>query len=159
MPTTISPSVIASSTPPATSTFSGCSDFCFDGRLKWIITIAITASGTLTQNTDCQWWNSHTSAMPYIGPSTLPSSCAAPMPPSTPARLRAAHRSAASASVTGSSAPLAAPWMTRPMTRTVRSVDSAVMIEPIAKPARLTCSSILRPNRSDARPSSGIAAM
>ena len=29
------------------------------GRLKWIITIAITASGTLTQNTDCQWWNSH----------------------------------------------------------------------------------------------------
>ena len=97
--------------------------------------------------------------MPYIGPSTLPSSCAAPIPPSTPARLRAAHRSAASARVTGSSAPLAAPWTTRPMTSMVRSVDSAVTTEPIAKPARLTCSSILRPNRSDARPSSGIAAM
>ena len=49
--------------------------------------------------------------MPYIGPSTLPSSCAAPIPPSTAARLRAAHRSAASASVTGSSAPLAVPWI------------------------------------------------
>ena len=29
-----------------------------------------------------------TMKMPYSGPSTLPSSCAAPMPPSTPARLR-----------------------------------------------------------------------
>ena len=150
---------MASSTPPTTSTFSGWSFFCRDGRLKWIITIAITASGTLTQNTACQWLNSHTSAMPYIGPSTLPSSWAAPTPPSTAARLRAAHRSAASASVTGSSAPLAVPWMTRPMTSVVRSLDSAVTTDPTANPARLTCSSSLRPNRSDARPSSGIAAM
>ena len=124
--------------PPTTSTFSGCSLRIFFGRLKWIITIAITASGTLTQNTACQWWKSQTRAMPYIGPSTLPSSCAAPMPPSTPALLRAAHRSAASASVTGSSAPLAAPCTTRPMTSIVRSVDNAVITEPMAKPARLT---------------------
>ena len=65
---------MASSTPPTTSTFSGWSVFSFAGRLKWTITIAITASGTFTQNTDCQWLNSHTSAMPYMGPSTLPSS-------------------------------------------------------------------------------------
>ncbi len=97
----------------------------------------MSASGTLTQNTACQWLNNHTSRMPYIGPSTLPSSCAAPTPPSTAALLRAAHRSAASASVTGSSAPLAVPWMTRPMTSIVRSVDSAVITDPTAKPARL----------------------
>ena len=38
----------------------------------------------------------------------------AAMPPSTPARLRCAHRSAPSASVTGNNAPLAMPWMVRP---------------------------------------------
>ena len=81
------------------------------------------------------------------------------MPPSTAARLRADHRSAASASVTGSSAPLAVPWIARPMIRGNRSLDSAVTTEPIAKPARLTCSTNLRPNRSEARPSSGMAAM
>ena len=97
--------------------------------------------------------------MPYSGPSTLPSSWAAPMPPSTAARLRAAHRSAASASVTGSRAPLAMPWMSRPITSIVRSVDSAVTTEPTAKVTRLSCSTSLRPNRSDSRPSSGMAAM
>ena len=49
--------------------------------------------------------------------------------------------------------------MMRPTTNTVRSVDIAVITEPSANPARLTWMSILRPNRSDARPSSGIAAM
>ena len=62
--------------------------------------------------------------------------------------------------MTGSRAPLAVPWMTRPMTSIVRSVDSAVTTtEPIANPARLACSTSRRPNRSDNRPSSGIAAM
>ena len=117
------------------------------------------ASGTLIQNTSRQLFSAHTTAMPYSGPSTLPSSCAAPMPPSTAARLRADHRSAASASVTGSSAPLAVPWIARPMMRGNRSFDSAVTTEPTANPARLTCSTNLRPNRSEARPSSGIAAM
>jgi len=75
--------------------------------------------------------------------------------PSIPARFRWAHRSAPSASVTGSSAPLATPWMVRPTTSTCRSVDSAVITEPAMKVPRLTCSSSLRPNRSEARPSSG----
>src|SRR4029079_9326166 len=94
-PEVASPRWIARSTPPITSTFSGVSLFSFDGRLKWIITIAIAASGTLIQKTSRQLCSAHTTAMPYSGPSTLPSSCAAPMPPSTLARLRADHRSAA----------------------------------------------------------------
>lgn len=49
--------------------------------------------------------------------------------------------------------------MMRPITSIVRSLDSAVTTEPTAKPARPTWMSILRPKRSDARPSSGIAAM
>lgn len=100
--------------------------------------------------------------IPYSGPSTLPSSWAAPMPPSTPARLRCAHRSAPSASVTGSSAPLATPWMVRPPISRWKSPQcpaSAVTTEPTMNSARLTCSTSLRPNRSDARPSSGMAAM
>ena len=28
-----------------------------DFRLKWIITMAMSASGTLTQKTTCPWWN------------------------------------------------------------------------------------------------------
>ncbi|SHT73329.1 Uncharacterised protein [Mycobacteroides abscessus subsp. abscessus] len=49
--------------------------------------------------------------------------------------------------------------MTRPLTSIVRSVDSAVMTEPIANPARASCRINRRPNRSEACPSSGIAAM
>src|SRR5690606_40646503 len=59
-----------------------------DGRLKWIISMAIAVSGTLIQNTSRQSRSSQTMKMPYSGPSTLPSSWAAPIPPSTPARLR-----------------------------------------------------------------------
>ena len=116
-------------------------------------------NGMLIQNTSRQVLSSETTAIPHSGPSTLPSSWAAPIPPSTAARLRAAHRSAASASVTGSSAPLAVPWMTRPMTKVVRSFDKAVTTEPTANPASPIWSTSLRPNRSDALPSSGIAAM
>ena len=100
--------------------------------------------------------------IPYSGPSTLPSSCAAPIPPSTLARLRCAHRSAPRASVTGSNAPLATPWMVRPaisMWKSPQCPASAVTTEPTMNNARLACSSSLRPNRSDARPSSGMAAM
>ena len=51
-PQTTSPSAMASSTPPTTSTRSGGpSRRSREGRLKWIITIAIAASGTLIQNT------------------------------------------------------------------------------------------------------------
>ena len=71
-------------------------------------TIATTASGTFTQNTP-RHPATAASAIPYTGPSTLPSSCAAPTAPSTADRPRAAHRSAASAIVTGNSAPLATP--------------------------------------------------
>ena len=46
--------MIASSTPPTTSTFSGGPPFSRDGRLKWIITIASRANGTLIQNTSRQ---------------------------------------------------------------------------------------------------------
>ena len=53
-PTTARPSATASSSPPTTSTFCGSSVSARAGRLKWIITIARAASGTLTQNTDCQ---------------------------------------------------------------------------------------------------------
>ena len=151
---------MASNTPPTTSTRSGGPSPRFrDGRLKWIITIAIAASGTLIQNTSRQEVSSHTMKMPYSGPSTLPSSWAAPMPPSTAARLRCDHRSAASANVTGSSAPLAVPWMKRPIISIVRSPDSAVTTDPAAKPTRLSSSISLRPNRSEARPRSGMAAM
>lgn len=125
----------------------------------WIISIAIRVSGTLIQKTSRQVLSSHTTAMPYSGPSTLPSSWAAPIPPRTIARLRAAQRSAARARVTGSSAPLATPWISRPITRVVRSSDSAVTTEPTANPTRLSCSTSLRPKRSESRPSSGIAAM
>ena len=59
--------------------------------------MAIKVSGTLIQNTSRQSWNSQTMKIPYSGPSTLPSSCAAPIPPSTPARLRCDHKSAPSA--------------------------------------------------------------
>ena len=135
--------------------------------------MAISVNGTLIQNTSRQSWNSQTMKMPYSGPSTMPSSCAAPMPPSTPARLRCAQRSAPRASVTGSSAPLATPWMVRPTISTWKAVlgsspsrphwpictDNAVTTEPTMNRARLSCSTSLRPNRSDARPSNGIAAM
>ena len=113
----------------------------------------------MIQNTSRHVFSSHTTPMPYSGPSTLPSSCAAPMPPSTAARLRADHRSAASARVTGSSAPLAMPWISRPITKVVRSLDSAVTTDPTANAARLACSTSLRPNLSDNRPSNGMAAM
>ncbi len=151
--------MIASSTPPATSIFSGSASRSRAGRLKWIISIAAAASGTLIQNTSCQRLVSHTMKMPYSGPSTLPSSWEAPIPPSTPARLRSDHKSAPSARVTGSSAPLATPWMVRPTTSMCRSPESAVTTDPIANAARLACSTSLRPNRSEARPSNGIAAM
>ena len=117
------------------------------------------ASGTLIQNTSRQVFSAHTTAMPYSGPSTLPSSWAAPMPPSTAARLRADHRSAASASVTGSSAPLAVPWIGAPDDQGQQVIGQRGDDRADANPARLTCSTILRPNRSEARPSSGIAAM
>jgi len=46
--------LIASSSPPTRSIFSGSAVRSRDGRLKWIIAIAASASGTLIQNTSCQ---------------------------------------------------------------------------------------------------------
>src|SRR3982074_1778267 len=71
-----------------------------------------------------------------MGPSTLPSSCAAPTAPSTDARLCCVQRSAAKAIVTGNRAPLAMPCTSRPTTRTGTSPASAVTIAPARKPAR-----------------------
>ncbi len=124
--------------------------------------MAIAVNGTLIQNTSRQSCNSQTMKIPYNGPRTLPSSCAAPIPPSTPARLRCDHKSAPSASVIGNSAPLATPWIVRPaisMWKSPKCPASAVTTEPMMNPARLTCSISLRPNRSEARPSNGMAAM
>ena len=124
--------------------------------------MAIRVSGTLIQNTSRQSCSSQTMKIPYSGPSTLPSSCAAPMPPSTPARFRCPHRSAPSASVIGSNAPLATPWIARPassMSKLPKWPASAVTTEPIRNMAKLTCNISLRPNRSEARPNNGMAAM
>ena len=114
-PITASPSAIASSTPPTTSTFSGCVAAVVGGQAEVDHHHRDHRQRHVDPEHVLPVVEQPDHAMPYSGPSTLPSSWAAPMPPSTAARLRAAHRSAASASVTGSSAPLAAPWMTRPI--------------------------------------------
>ncbi|SKT85092.1 Uncharacterised protein [Mycobacteroides abscessus subsp. abscessus] len=108
-PTTSRPKATASSAPPTTSTLGRSGSCWCAGTLNWTSTMAMIASGTLTQKIAVHEPNSQTHSTPYSGPSTLPSSCAAPMPPRTVARLRCDHRSAPSASVTGSSAPLATP--------------------------------------------------
>ena len=61
---TAKPRVIASSSPPMMSIFSGSPLRSRDGRLKWIITIAASANGTLIQNTSCQRLVSQTMKIP-----------------------------------------------------------------------------------------------
>ena len=130
----------ASSTPPTTSTVSGFSGLTRGGQAEMDHHHRDRRpAGTLIQNTSRQVFRTATTAMPYSGPSTLPSSCAAPIPPSTGGAVAGGpevggqrqcdRQQCAAGRRPGSSG--RSPWE-------ARSFDSAVTTEPTAKPARLT---------------------
>ncbi len=98
------------------------------------------------------------SAAPYSGPTTLPISCTAPTTPSGTPRRRGGHRSATSASVTGTSPPPPAPCTVRPSTMTQSVFADAVSSDPAAKASRQKARTGPRPKMSDRRPSSGSTA-
>ena len=131
-----------------------------EGRLKWIITIAMTASGTLIQNTSRQVLSSaddrdavqraqHAAELLRRADAAQHGGAVALRPtgrrraPASPAAVRR----------------WPCPGWSRPITIVNTSSDSAVTTEPDREGGQADCSTSLRPNRSDARPSSGMAAM
>ncbi len=97
-------------------------------------------------------------AAPYSGPSTLPSSWTAPTMPSGTPRRRGGQRSATSASVAGTRPPPPTPWRNRPATIGTRPSAAAVTTEPTANSTSEPTSTGRRPRRSAMRPTNGSTA-
>ena len=122
-----------------------------DGMTTRISTIAIAASGTLTQNTAPQAkWSSR--KPPSVGPMTIPMPDTADQAPIAAARSRAGNTAAMIDNVAGMTNAPPRPITAREAMSISELLDSAAIVEPPAKTARPPIRASRRPNRSPSEP-------